>query len=689
MFLSELSAAINKLTGAGPAAVKALGALGIHSVGRLLQHYPREYEDRKHQVTLRQALSGAPASCAIRVVSQTWFGMKPRQTLKVQIEDTEGTEAVLVCFNRPFLKDKLKPGSRWYIYGSFKMSFQEIQSSMFDVEPLGEEDISAHSGLILPVYPLSSGLHQGTLRKLMKEALKQAEHLEDDIPRSLKDKYRLLSLSQALHSIHFPEELPEAQAARRTLVYREFFHLQMAVRQRSKPYAAEQRPTLVLPQDLKKELIDRLPFSLTPDQLQVIAEIEGDLKSSRPMSRLLQGDVGSGKTLVAFISSLGLIRLGHQAAMLAPTELLALQHAENAAKYLDPLGVKIAFLSGNIKAAGRSHLLKELKEGRIDFVVGTHALFSADVEYKSLRYVVVDEQHRFGVEQRRSLLSKGQTPDLLLMSATPIPRTLAQTAFGDLEVSLIKTLPPGRKPIETHLALQSKLKKVTDFVARELASGRQAYFVYPLIEASESVDLKDAQSAFEHLQQDFPGYRLALLHSKVDEDTKKCTMEAFSRGEIHILVATSVVEVGVDVPNATCMVIEHAERFGLSALHQLRGRVGRGNHQSYCFLVYADGLTEEGKQRLLVMKNTTDGFVIAEEDLKLRGPGEILGVRQSGYMKLSIADLEKDARVLEVAQADVKKILAEDPGLLQPENQILFRLQQKAPVFSPELVASG
>ncbi|OHD14133.1 MAG: ATP-dependent DNA helicase RecG [Spirochaetes bacterium GWB1_48_6] len=690
MFLSEVSSALNTLPGLGPASVKALGTLGIHSIGRLIQHYPREYEDRKAYVSIKNSLSGTPASCTIHVVSQSWFGLKPRQTLKVHIEDSEGTPAVLVCFNRPFLKDKLKPGSRWYLYGTFKPSFSEVQSSLFDVEPLEEDGSAKTFGEILPIYPLAQGLHQATLRKALKEALKLwAENLEDDLPFDLVQKYKLLPLAKALKFIHFPEELKQADAARRTLVYREFFHLQLAVRRRAKLQQGLQRVPKPLPQEVKKELLARLPFRMTPDQDQVISEIEQDLAGPSPMARLVQGDVGSGKTLVAFLSALGLIQQGHQAALLAPTELLALQHAENAARYLDPIGVKIAFLSGNVKSGGRTALLKQLKEGKIDFVVGTHALFSADVEYKSLRYVIVDEQHRFGVEQRRALLSKGINPDLLLMSATPIPRTLAQTAFGDLEISVIKTMPPGRKPIETHLALQSNQKKVTDFIARELAGGRQAYFVYPLIEASEVMDLKDAQSAWEHLQTVFRDRKVAIIHSKIDEELKKATMEDFAAGKIDVLVATSVVEVGVDVPNATCMVIEHAERFGLSALHQLRGRVGRGTFQSYCFLVYSDKLTEEGKQRLLVMKNTSDGFKIAEEDLKIRGPGEMLGVRQSGYLKLSIADMEKDAKVLEVAQTDVKRILAEDPGLLLPVHLPLARLLAKAPVFSADLIATG
>jgi ATP-dependent DNA helicase RecG len=456
---------------------------------------------------------------------------------------------------------------------------------------------------------------------------------------------------------------------------------------------------------LQQRLLERLPFQLTAGQQNAIADINRDMESPWHMARLLQGDVGSGKTLVSFLAALKAVEGGGQAALMAPTELLARQHAENAARLLEPLGVHIAFLTGNVKASGRSALLEALASGDINIVVGTHALFSRDVVYKNLHLVVIDEQHRFGVTQRALILSKAAQPNLLMMSATPIPRTLAFTVFGDLDVSVIPDLPAGRKPIKTHLAKQSHEARVYDFVRRELAAGRQAYFVYPLIEANETQDLKDAESMARRLADEvFPGISVALIHSRLDEEEKRRIMEGFRRGDIRVLAATSVVEVGVDVPNASCMVIEHAERFGLSALHQLRGRVGRGDAQSYCFLVYSDqdpppeqagldprALSEEERskegRRLMVMLEYNDGFVIAEKDLLFRGPGQIAGIEQSGYLSLGIADPIRDAELLAQAREDAFAILESDPGFLLPEHRCIAAVLERAPPFAAKEVA--
>jgi ATP-dependent DNA helicase RecG len=652
----------------------------------------------------------------VKVLAHDWFGAGRMKTLKIHIED-ESARAVLACFNRPFLEKQLIPGKLYRLWGRFAYKYGELQAAFFEAEPVQdppEGQGGGKFGRILPIYPLGGDLKQGMLRRLVQRALDQyAASLEDELPAAIIRRDGLLSKAQAIRAIHFPASTAELELARRTLIYEELFYLEVIVGKR----ALERRTGPERPVDpsgtgefspLQRRLLERLPFSLTPGQAGAAAEINRDMAGPYPMARLLQGDVGSGKTLVSFLAVLRAVESGGQAAILAPTELLARQHAENAARLLEPAGVRPAFLTGNVKAAGRSRLLAALAGGEIDLAVGTHALFSKDVIYRNLRLVVVDEQHRFGVTQRQAIMAKGYssivspgTPDLLMMSATPIPRTLALTVFGDLDVSVIRDLPPGRKPVKTHLAKESNEAKVYDFVSRELAAGRQAYFVYPLIEANEG-DLKDAVSMADRLAQEiFPQYPSALIHSRVDDEEKRRIMESFRRGDIRILAATSVVEVGVDVPNASCMVIEHAERFGLSALHQLRGRVGRGSDQAYCFLIYSDRqdsagakqtegtrpaagdeiLTGDGKTRLKVMLENNDGFVIAEEDLKLRGPGQIAGIEQSGYLSLGIADPVRDAAGLARARTDAFAILGKDPDLLEPEHRRIAAVLEKAPPF--------
>ncbi|MDR2741735.1 MAG: ATP-dependent DNA helicase RecG [Treponema sp.] len=721
MFLRELTVSPDHIKGAGPATIRTLAHAGVISVGTLLCRYPRDWEDRSVAVPLAD-FRRYPAVCTVvRILAHDWFGFGRMKTLKVYVEDSSA-RAVLVCFNRPFLEKQLTVGKQFRLWGRFFYKYGEIQSTVFEVEPLDsggaiEAETAARAGhlfgRILPVYPLSAGLTQGLLRKLIKTALSQyAPPLENELPEAIIRRDGLLPKAQAIRAIHFPASMEELDLARKTLIYEELFYLEVLVGKRALERRSIRRDAAGpgeiqgqrdygsgvsgTPGSLRRRLLERLPFNLTPGQEEAAAEINRDMDGPFPMARLLQGDVGSGKTLVSFLAALRAVEAGGQAALMAPTELLARQHAENAAALLEPLGVRIAFLTGNIKTAGRMPLLKSLAAGDIDIVVGTHALFSRDVIYRNLRLVVVDEQHRFGVTQRQAIMAKGHsslvspgTPDLLMMSATPIPRTLALTVFGDLDVSVIRDLPPGRKPIETHLARESNEGKVYDFVGRKLAAGRQAYFVYPLIEAADNRDLKDAESMAERLAATvFPRYRTALVHSRLDEEEKRKTMEAFRRGEVQVLVATSVVEVGVDVPNAVCMVVEHAERFGLSALHQLRGRVGRGGEQSYCFLVYSDegpegdGLTEDGKARLKVMLENSDGFVIAEEDLKLRGPGQIAGVEQSGYLTLGIADLVRDAGELARVRADAFAMLEADPGLLAPEHRRVAETLERAPPFS-------
>ena len=702
MFLRELAVQTDHIKGAGASSAKLLAKVGVNSVADLLCYYPRDWEDRSRIVPLADHGRHKAVCALVRVIAHDWFGFGAARTLKVHVEDGSA-RAVLVCFNRPFLEKQLPVGMQCRLWGRFYYKYGELQSSAFEFEPA--EGPPKLFGRVLPVYPLSAGLSQNLLRRLVNQALIQyAKPLEDELPQAVMERDGLLPKSEAIRACHFPASLEELDLARKTLIYEELFYLEMIIGRR----ALERRSNAVKEtrsgeaknSPLQERLLERLPFSLTPGQSAAVAEINRDMDGPWPMARLLQGDVGSGKTLVAFLAALRALESGEergQAAIMAPTELLARQHAENAARLLEPMGVKPAFLSGNLKAAGRSRLLKALAAGDIDIVVGTHALFSRDVAYRNLALVVVDEQHRFGVTQRQAIMAKGDHPGLLMMSATPIPRTLALTVFGDMDVSVIPDLPPGRKPVKTHLAKESNEAKVYDFVRRELSAGHQAYFVYPLIEADENRALKDAESMADRLgRQVFRGIPLALVHSKLEEEEKRRVMEAFRLGEIRVLVATSVVEVGVDVPNATCMVVEHAERFGLAALHQLRGRVGRGDAQSYCFLVYSDRpsgegeypapdggvLTEDGKTRLRVMLENSDGFVIAEEDLKLRGPGQIAGIEQSGYLSLGIADPVRDAEELSRARADAFAILEADPGLLLPENRRIAAVLERAPPFS-------
>jgi len=780
MFLRELAYPVDRLRvrGAGKETetLKILGRMGIHNIASLLTHYPRDWEDRRHANALKDWNKGTVYT-TVKILAHDWFGFGAMRTLKIHIED-ETARAVLVCYNRGFLSARLPVGESFRIWGKFSFSrkYGELQASAFDWD---KPDSGKNA--IQPVYPLSKGLTQQMLRSLVEKALSQySAELEDELPAAVIIREKLLSKANALQAIHFPSSMEILEQARRTLIYEELFYLELMVGRRAldrkkgeRGEPQEKRPQGRLPEQataagaeqvpqktetwaafmqpnapvsplpssasripappsfspLQQQLIDRLPFTLTPGQEKAIAEINADMSGPWPLARLLQGDVGSGKTLVAFLAALRAVDSGGQAAIMAPTELLARQHADNAARLLEPLGVRPAYLTGNLKSAGRSRLLENLAGGKIDIVLGTHALFSKDVQYRNLSLVIIDEQHRFGVTQRQAILAKGQNslqssggvPDLLMMSATPIPRTLALTVFGDLDVSVIGDMPPGRKPVETHLTKESNAGKVYNFVRKELQAGRQAYFVYPLIgddtgddsangnlangntsggnSGNDASGLKDAITMAEKLAKEiFPGVTTALIHSKLDDEEKRKTMESFRAGEIRILAATSVVEVGVDVPNASCMVVHHAERFGLSALHQLRGRVGRGQDQAYCFLIYSDqdlhgelglnpeDLSEEERspqgKRLMVMLQNSDGFVIAEKDLLFRGPGQIAGVEQSGYLKLGIADPVRDAEPLVRARTDAFSVLETDPGLLLPEHRCIAGVLERAPPFT-------
>ncbi len=688
MFLRECGQPVSSLRGAGPKITAELETAGISSIADLLLYLPRGYEDRLTRRPIAAAMPEGLVNTIVEVVAHDWIGFGQRRTLKVAVRDESGY-GYLLCFGRNFLQNTLVIGGRFRLFGSFQYRYGEFQCSVFDTEPESREP--SLFSRVLPIYPLRGSLTQGVFRKLMTQAVSGfGAHVEPELPEGLARSRGLLQMSELLKQTHFPDTPGRAEEARRSLAYHELFFLQLVVARRSASRAQVQKTRAISGTALAERLLKRLPFSLTPDQETTLREIREDLSKPFPMARLVQGEVGSGKTLVAFIAALYAIEGGAQAVLMAPTELLARQHADTAARLLSPLGISVAYLSGTIRDSGRNELLRNLEAGGIDLLIGTHAVFSPDVAYHNLGLVIVDEQHRFGVLQRVALTEKGRSADLLLLTATPIPRTLALTAFGDLSVSSIRTMPAGRKPTQTHLAVHGKEEKVYRWVADEIRRGRQAYFVYPLIGESEKLSLRDAETMYRRLSEKvFPGVTVGLIHSRLPEENKREIMASFTAGKTAILVATSVVEVGVDVPNATCMVVEHAERFGLSALHQLRGRVGRGTEQSYFFLVYDPALTEDAKRRLMVMKESSDGFMIAEEDLRIRGPGEILGVRQSGEFRLLAADLTRDADLLEHARDDAMSIVESDPGFLKPGNEVLREVFRRARPYEDDFLEGG
>ncbi|MFP4644543.1 MAG: ATP-dependent DNA helicase RecG [Spirochaetales bacterium] len=704
--LWELDEPVSRLRGVGGAKSRDLARLGVTTVRDLLLLAPRSYEDRRTIVDFARAMrllsSSASGSEPVavnttaKVVAHDYIGgRKGQPTLKVILEDSSGIPASLACFGRNFLSSRLPPGQWIRLYAPVTLRYGELQASSFDFEPVPPpaENASRHVSpgpepevladppspgrslgafdRILPVYPLSGSLTQGGMRTLAATAI---AHYGKNLVATLPESVRLheFDTATAIAALHFPSYPEIASKARQALAHEEFLLLQLRIVRAAALRRAQSRSTTPLPVGKRKALTRALSFTLTDDQKRTVEEIHADMESSHPMHRMLQGDVGSGKTMVALLSAVSCIEAGYQVALMAPTALLARQHADNAARFLEPVGVRTAFFTGSLVKAKRAPLLESVARGDVDLLVGTHALFNEEVRFSRLKLAIIDEQQRFGVLQRAALEAKGEKTDVLVTTATPIPRTLALGLFGDLDISTIRTLPPGRKPVITHLARHGNERKVYRSVAAELERGHQAYFVYPLIEEGSKSDIRDATAMRDELaERVFPEARVGLVHSRLNDEEKAATMAAFARGDLDILVATSVVEVGVDVSNATCMVIEHAERFGLSALHQLRGRVGRSEKQSYCFLVYSDPLTDAGKERMRVMHRTTDGFEIAEEDLRIRGPGNVAGTRQSGYVKLHIADLASDFDLLKQARATAERLVEQDAGLIQPVHQTL------------------
>lgn len=728
MKLEEIKNSVSSLPGVGPAGAKLLAKLNIFTVCNLLEFFPRDYEDRRKVVPFSQFKNSKVHTIA-QVTAHEWFGYGKMKTLKIVISD--GTlSASLIAFNRAFLQHSLPIGSIVCVSGTFIEKFGQIQSTSFDVTKVSEsgtleefKNLPLPDSALLPIYPLTEGLNQKNLRKIINSALSQYSNgIDNELPQNIIEARFLLPKKEAIRLIHQPKSTMDFQLAKKTLIYEELFNFQTSIAKRAFKHrgtlpiadlelaekAAQEQwnpETTNLDNDsvlafenslspLQKQLFNSLAFDLTKDQINVISQMNFDIDkgfsernallnganlSATPftMQRLLQGDVGSGKTLVAFFACLRVINWKGQCAIMAPTEILARQHAESASALLEPLGIRIAFLTGNTKSSGRTQILKRLKSGEIDILIGTHALFSSQVIYNDLQLAVIDEQHRFGVVQRQSIIDKGRQmqvfpnmtfePHLLMISATPIPQTLALTAFGDLDVSVIKTMPANRKTVKTYLVKEGNENNAYNAVEEHLKKGEQAYFVYPAIDSSNlKGETKAAEEMFEILsKQVYPKYRCALIHSKIPEEEQISILKDFKNGKISVLAATTVVEVGVDVPNATCIVIEQADHFGLAQLHQLRGRVGRGTLQSYCFLIYSKNITETGIERIKVLRQNTDGFIIANEDLKLRGPGEITGTIQAGNLNFRIADINRDHNILVQARYDAFEELKKQQNLMR------------------------
>lgn len=664
------------LKGVGPELAKQLEKLGIRTVGDLLGHYPRRYEDRTHLPPLNTLRAGQHVTIRGTVAKLDARPVGGNRVLIRALVTDKRSGLYLVWFNQPWVKRKLENYHGEIIaYGLVKEGQTALEMQSPEYELVGEDDEAEEFAKITPIYPLSEGVMQWVVRRAMGSALTNyLETIPDPLPDKLLRHYELKPIRWSLAQIHQPNSEAHRQEARKRLVFEEFFMLQMALQMRRSRAQHEEGTAFQVPADFWDRLHNLLPFTLTGAQKRVIGEILDDMGRSEPMNRLIQGDVGSGKTAVAAAAIFAAITSEgkFQAAIMAPTEILAEQHAANFKRLFEPLGIRVELLVGKLTAKQKEKLAKEVAEGAIDIAVGTHALIQEGVGFKNLGLVVIDEQHRFGVLQRAALRSKASgNPDVLVMTATPIPRTLTMTIYGDLDLSVIDELPPGRQPVKTHWRFPMDRAKVYAGVRKLIEEGRQAYFVCPMVSENEKMQAQAAEELHLQLTKNYyPDLRVGLLHGQMKPKDKEAVMDQFRRHELDILVSTTVIEVGVDVPNASVMVIEDANRFGLSQLHQLRGRVGRGSHQSFCILV-ADPKNEDAKARMEIMVGTNDGFKIAEKDLEIRGPGEIAGLRQSGNLDFKVADLIQDGRMLEVARQAAIKLAKYDPDLSRPEHRLL------------------
>lgn len=691
--LHEIS--VQYIKGVGPARKKLFENLGVETVEDLLYLFPRRYEDRRKMTPIAQVAAGEFQTVNGEVVvkggRRSWYARK--HVSEAIIDDKTG-RIFAVWFNQPYLEKYFRPGVKVILYGKVEVYKKRLQMVSPEYEIIqNEEGENLNVGRIAPIYPLTRGISQRYLRKVIRACLdRYRDELQDVLPVWLRNKHRLSNIRHSIEHIHFPPDEKAQEMAHYRISFEEFFLFQIAVMKRRAEIVKKEGISHKIDLDLLNRYKSIFPFPLTGAQNRVLQEMIRDMQKPTPMLRLLQGDVGSGKTLVALFGCVAAVNSGCQAAVMAPTEILARQHYENIRKIFQgsPLAnLRVELLVSGQKKSERDSLCERLKNGEVDILVGTHALLSEGVDFKSLSFVVIDEQHKFGVRQRALLSSKGVNPDVLVMTATPIPRTLTLTLFGDLDVSVLDELPPGKGKIETRAFKPDEEKDVYALVRSDLDKGRQAYIVYPIVEESEKLDLKAAEEMFKRFTaQDFKNYRVGLVHGQMKRQEAEEVMEQFKNKKIQVLVATTVLEVGIDVPNASVMVIEHAERFGLSQLHQLRGRIGRGKTDGLCLLI-SDPMTEGATARLEAICSTTDGFKIAEHDLLIRGPGHYFGRHQHGLNELRFANPATQLDILKLARQEAEDVVHKDPDFKEEENTVLKRIIQSRYPNYLALAAAG
>ena len=657
---------VTALSGVGEKRAETLANLGIETIEDLLSYYPFRYEDIQER-QIQEINDQEKVTLKGLVVSPAVLNRFGYKKSKLSFRLMQENDVFMVSFfNQPYLKDKVVVGEEIAIYGRWDAKRQTLNGMKILSSSSQNEGFS-------PIYHVNKSIRQTTLIQLIKQAFEQYYgYIEENLPQNLVDKYRLFARNEAMRAMHFPKTMEDHHQAKRRVIFEEFFIFQMKI-QGLKTKEKAEKNGLSIPYDIQKlkAFIASLPFELTNAQKKVTNEICKDLLSPKHMQRLLQGDVGSGKTIVAAIVLYAATTAGFQGALMVPTEILAQQHYQSLAELLHSFEVNVALLTGSTKTKERQQILTDLKSGELDIIIGTHALIQDEVDFAHLGLVITDEQHRFGVNQRKVLREKGYKPDVLFMTATPIPRTLAITAYGEMDVSIIDEMPAGRIPIVTRWVLPKQLDQVLKWGQTELASHHQMYVICPLIEESESLDVENAQKIYEQLRDYYaPDYQVGLLHGRMKNDEKDAVMQAFKENQLQVLVSTTVIEVGVNVPNATAMIIIDADRFGLAQLHQLRGRVGRGSQASYCILV-ANPKNEVGKERMKIMTQTNNGFVVSQKDLELRGPGEVFGNRQSGLPVFHFADIVADAHILEVAKEEAQAIYAQKDWQILPMYQDL------------------